>query len=79
MRRLVSLVFIAAVCAGTPAAAHAQASTGDQWLRRPVDARTFATFLDFFTYDRALPLETVRGDSADLGGVRRVHERRGFR
>jgi dienelactone hydrolase len=73
MRRLVGLVSIAVAFAGAPAAAHAQASTGDQWLRRPVDARTFATFLDFFTYDRALRFETVRGDSADLGGVRRVH------
>lgn len=51
----------------------AQASPGDQWLRRPVDGRTFATFLDFFTYDRALPFEVQRGDSTDLGGVGRVH------
>jgi len=51
----------------------AQASAGDEWLRRPVDERTFRTFLDFFAYDRALPFETQRGDSSDQGGYHRVH------
>lgn len=30
---------------------------GDQFLTRPVDDRTFNTYLDFFTYDRQLPLD----------------------
>lgn len=70
MRRLFLVSFLLIAGAGPVAA---QASSGDQWLRRPVDDRTFATFLDFFAYDRALPFATQRHDSTDLGGIERVH------
>lgn len=44
---------------------------GDQWLSRPVDDRTFKTYLDFFTYDRQVSFDarTVKVDEAD--GIRR--------
>ncbi len=35
---------------GQAASAEKQAAA-DQWLARPVNSRTFQTFLDFFTYD----------------------------
>jgi dienelactone hydrolase len=46
-------------------------SPGDQWLSRPVDDRAFRTYLDFFAYDRALPLtiqtlETVNRDGVQI-------------
>ena len=66
---LAAVALLAAVAPGL----WAQASSGDEWLRRPVDERTYRTFLDFFTYDRAAPFETARGTTTDLGGVSRTH------
>jgi dienelactone hydrolase len=44
---------------------------GDQWLTKPVDDRTFATYLDFFAYDRQVPFDAkVTKVDADQG-VRR--------
>jgi len=51
---------------------HPQAAVTDQWLRRPVDDRTYATFLDFFAYDTSRAFDTQRADSADLEGVSQV-------
>lgn len=44
---------------------------GDQWLRRPVDDRTFKTYLEFFTYDRRLPLEVKVEKVDEDQGLRR--------
>lgn len=45
----------------------------DQWLTKPVDDRTFAAYLQFFTYDAALPFETVVLDSTQEGGIEVEH------
>jgi dienelactone hydrolase len=43
---------------------------GDEWLRQPVDERTFGTFLPFFAYDakRALDIRVARVENSD--GIR---------
>ena len=58
------LWFVAVALAGaltldaTPPQGSSQAGAqGDQWLTRPVDDKTFSTYLDFFAYDRKLPLD----------------------
>jgi uncharacterized protein len=51
----------------------AQAASGDEWLRRPVDDRTFEGFLQFFTYDRSVPFEARSGVQDEFQGVRREH------
>ena len=45
----------------------------DEWLRRPVDDRTFRTYLSFFTYEATLPFETQMLESDELEGIRREH------
>jgi len=44
---------------------------GDQWLTKPVDDRTFATYLDFFAYDRQVPFDVKVAKVEDDQGVRR--------
>jgi hypothetical protein len=44
---------------------------GDQWLTKPVDDRTFNTYLDFFTYDRQLPLDLKVAKVDEDQGLRR--------
>jgi len=51
---------------GTPAV-----PAGDPWLTKPVDDRTFNTYLDFFTYDRQLPLDLKVAKVEDDQGLRR--------
>jgi pimeloyl-ACP methyl ester carboxylesterase len=45
--------------------------TGDQWLAKPVDDKTFNTYLEFFTYDRQLPLDVKVTKVDQDQGVRR--------
>jgi pimeloyl-ACP methyl ester carboxylesterase len=45
--------------------------TGDQWLTRPVDDKTFNTYLEFFTYDRQLPLDVKIAKVEEDQGLRR--------
>jgi dienelactone hydrolase len=42
----------------------------DQWLARPVDDRTFKTYLEFFTYDRALPFDIRVSKTEESEGLR---------
>jgi dienelactone hydrolase len=49
----------------------APAPAGDQWLVKPVDDRTFNTYLDFFTYDRHLPFDVKVTKVEDDQGIRR--------
>jgi len=51
---------------GTPAV-----PAGDQWLTKPVDDRTFNTYLEFFTYDRQLPFDLKVTKVEDDQGIRR--------
>ena len=44
---------------------------GDQWLTKPVDDRTFNTYLEFFTYDRQLPFDLKVAKVEDDQGLRR--------
>lgn len=55
---------------GTTAAAQ---DRSDEWLRRPVDDRTFRTYLSFFTYETAVPFEIQPLESDEVEGVRRDH------
>jgi dienelactone hydrolase len=68
-------VCAALVAAGLPAhpARGQEPARGDQWLSRPVDDRTFRTFLDFFTYDRQTPFGTQSIDAEEHEGIRREH------
>lgn len=49
----------------------ASGAPGDQWLAKPVDDRTFATYLDFFAYDRRLPLDIKTVKTEDDQGLRK--------
>jgi dienelactone hydrolase len=68
----VCAAFVAAAAAAHPAPGQ-QPARGDQWLKHPVDERTFRTFLDFFTYDHQTPFATQASDSIEQEGVRREH------
>jgi dienelactone hydrolase len=46
-------------------------SPGDQWLTKPIDDRTFKTYLDFFTYDHQLPFEVTVSKVDEEQGLRR--------
>ena len=71
MRHAVLLLPLMLAChLALDAAQPATGAAGDQWLTRPVDDQTFKTYLDFFAYDRKLPLETK---------VARVDEEQGLR
>jgi dienelactone hydrolase len=43
---------------------------GDAWLSRPVDDRTYRTYLDFFAYDRQAPLDVKTTKNEEVDGVR---------
>jgi dipeptidyl aminopeptidase/acylaminoacyl peptidase len=54
---------------GTPPATGAP---GDKWLAHPVDDKTFNTYLDFFAYDKKLPLDS-KATKIEGGGLIREH------
>ena len=43
----------------------------DEWVRKPVDDRTFASFRLFFEYDRRLPFDAQVKSVTDADGLRR--------
>lgn len=47
----------------------AQPKLADEWLARPVDDRTFKTYLDFFAYDRHVPFELKVVDTSERQGI----------
>ena len=53
-------------------AASAQKPT-DQWLTRPVDDKTFRSYLDFFVYDKKLPFDLKVLDVKEQDGLRKEH------
>jgi dienelactone hydrolase len=65
---LTAALAIATFAAPIPAGARQAA---DEWLARPVDDRTFKTFLEFFTYDRRLPLDLQVADGDQQEGIKR--------
>lgn len=52
----------------------AQKPPADPWLSKPVDERTFRTYLDFFRYDTQLPFNArVLDTEGSVPGVRKEH------
>ena len=70
-RLVVFLSLVGGVGASVPAQTRPDRS--DEWLRRPVDDRTFRTYLSFFTYEATLPFEIQMLESDELEGIRREH------
>lgn len=50
-----------------------QSAPTDQWLTRPVDDQTFRTYLDFFVYDKQLPLDLRVLDLEQREGIKKEH------
>jgi len=69
---VVLLLWLIGFAMGQAAWAQKQA-TADQWLARPVDNRTFQTFLDFFTYDKQLTFEVRVIDVKEQEGITKEH------
>jgi hypothetical protein len=55
------------------APSRAQPKLADEWLGKPVDDRTFKTFLDFFAYDRQVPFDLRVIDTHEDEGIRKEH------
>src|SRR6516164_6097124 len=72
MRRVVLLFLLIGIAMGQSTSAQEQ-TAADQWLTRPVDNKTFDTFLSFFTYDKHLPFELKRIDLVEQEGIRKEH------
>lgn len=72
LRRFVLTLLFAGAALAPPSTVKAQAPA-DPWLARPVDDQTFQTYLDFFAYDRKLPLDLRVIDSEEKDGVKREH------
>ena len=45
----------------------------DEWLRKPVDAKTFQTFLSFFVIDQQVPFDVKDQSNDELDGIPREH------
>jgi dipeptidyl aminopeptidase/acylaminoacyl peptidase len=72
LRRAVLLLLVAGAAMAPPATAQVQAAD-DPWLARPVDDKTFQTYLDFFAYDKKLPFDLRVIDTEEKDGVKREH------
>ncbi len=66
------LILIIVFAMGQAASAQKKAAA-DQWLSRPVDDRTFQTFLDFFAYDKQLPFDLHVVTVEEQEGIRKEH------
>ena len=71
MRRLLSAVLYS--IAVWPTAAWPQQKLADTWLAKPVDDRTFQTYLDFFKYDAHVPFDPRIIETNELEGIRKEH------
>jgi dienelactone hydrolase len=69
MKQILAAVILMSVLIAVPSSAQKAA---DEWLARPVDDRTFKSYLDFFAYDRQLPLQTQVKESEEELGLRRT-------
>ena len=70
MTRLVLVALAGLILSGSRAAPAKPPSDGDRWLSRPVDDRTFETYLEFFAYDKQLPFELQVTRSDEDQGLR---------
>ena len=66
------LTFLTALGLGQVASAQ-KPTSADQWLARPVDNRSFQTFLEFFAYDKQLPFELRVISVEEQEGIRKEH------
>jgi dipeptidyl aminopeptidase/acylaminoacyl peptidase len=73
MRCKAHFVLILLIAFAMSQAASAQKKAADQWLSRPVDDRTFQTFLDFFAYDKQLPFDPHVLNVEEQEGIRKEH------
>lgn len=55
----------------SPGAARQRTKLADEWLAKPVDDRTFKTYLEFFTYDRRVPFDLKVLETSDADGIRK--------
>lgn len=69
MTRVALSMALLALATGLSLAAQARPE-GDEWLRSPVDDRTFATFLPFFEYEASRPLAVQVTSVEETDGVR---------
>ena len=68
---VVVLLLMASAVSQSPAA---QKPPADPWLSKPVDERTFRTYLDFFRYDPQVPFNArVLDTEGSAPGVRKEH------
>lgn len=66
----VMVVSCAVLLGGAAVASQTKPAGGDVWLSRPVDDRTYRTYLDFFAYDRQAPLDIKTTKTEEVDGVR---------
>lgn len=67
------LLLLGAVAAVSLGAAQQKEKLADEWLAKPVDDRTFKTYLDFFAYERRVPFELKVIDTTERDGIRKEH------
>ena len=67
--RLVRVLALALAVFPAQAAGQARPE-GDEWLRRPVNDQTFRTYLSFFSYDKAQPLDVRVSATQEVEGVK---------
>ena len=73
MKVLTAILSFAILAGAVFPTAQTKGSPGDQWLKRPVDDRTFKGYLDFFKYDTKLPFDVRVTKSEDDRGVQREY------
>lgn len=71
LRALVPSIVIA--CLASTGVAQQKEKVADEWLAKPVDDRTFKTYLEFFTYDRRVPFDLKVLDTSETDGIRKEH------
>jgi dienelactone hydrolase len=64
---------IAIACLASSASAQQPGKFADEWLAKPVDDRTFKTYLEFFTYDRRVPFDLKVIDTSEADGIHKEH------
>ncbi|HET7712419.1 MAG TPA: hypothetical protein VFL80_10865, partial [Thermoanaerobaculia bacterium] len=70
MKRSLLCIFVLLLVPALGGAAERQ-KPADPWLARPVDDRTFRSYLDFFEYDRQLPFDPQVTKTENEEGLRR--------
>jgi dipeptidyl aminopeptidase/acylaminoacyl peptidase len=72
LHRLALWIILAGASLASGTAAEAPAAD-DAWLAKPVDDKTFETYLEFFAYDKKLPFDLRVLDTSEKDGVTKEH------